>query len=341
MKIVIAGYNTCCFNKSGGVQVRIKKIYELLSKQNDIEVEFFRPMETDINTVDILHLFMLLPEYYNLVCKAKKRGIKIVLSTIIPLENNYKIDIYRYIINKLPILNVYKMTFKILSCVDALIVETKSEFNFIAKHYGVDKKKMVIIPNGVDRNFYQGTDIYKKIGGYKNYVLHVGRFDDNKNQLNVIKALKGTDIDVVFIGGADNCDLTYISRCKHEASGDAHFHFLGWVDSDSNLLRSAYANAKVFVFPSYKETFGLVLLEAAINGCNIAMSNTLPILDYHVFDDAYLFNPNNVNDIRKKINEAFNSEENKQIKNRIIETFSWNSVISKHIMLYKSLLKES
>ena len=117
MKIIIAGYNTCCFNKSGGVQVRIKKIYELLSKQNEIEVEYFRPMETDFDKVDILHLFKLEPEYYNLVRKAKNKGVKIVLSTIIPLEGGYKIDIYRCLINRLPMLNVYKMAFKILSCI--------------------------------------------------------------------------------------------------------------------------------------------------------------------------------------------------------------------------------
>lgn len=338
MKVVIAGYNTCCMNPIGGVQIRIKKIYELLSKRNDVDVEYFRPMETNFNGVDILHLFKLEPEYYKLVRKAKNKGIKVVLSTIIPLEKGCKIDIYRHFVNRLPVLTVYKMSFKILSCVDTLIVETQEEMRFIVRHYGIDKSKIVIIPNGIDTNLYKGRDIYDYIGGGKEYVLNVGRFDENKNQINVIKALKGAGIDVVFIGGAEIGDSSYFYKCKNIVDGDGHFHFLGWIDNNSNLLNSAYANAKVFVFPSYKETFGLALLEAAINGCNIAMSKTLPILDFHTFDGAYLFNPKNENDIREKIRAAFNSDKNEKIKNRVIEMFSWNSILEKHMMLYHSLL---
>lgn len=338
MKIVISGYNTCCMNPSGGVQVRIKKIYELLSMNKNIDVEYFRPMETDFNNVDILHLFKLDPEYYNLVQKAKIKGVKIVLSSIVPLEGGLKIDLYRKYINRLPVLNVYKMAFVILSYVDVLIVETPKEADFISKHYGFDKRKIVVIPNGVDINSYKGHDIYDKINGQKDYVLHVGRFDENKNQINVIKALKGTGIDVVFIGGGDNENSAYYDECKRLAADDSHFHFLGWINNDSNLLKSAYSNAKVFILPSFKETFGLVLLEAAICGCNLAISKSLPILDFGIFDKSYLFNPKDVDDIKEKVGNAFVTVRNDTIKDKVLELFSWNAIIDKHIKVYKTLL---
>lgn len=339
MKVVLTGYNTCCLNHTGGVQVRVKKIYELLSQRKDIEVEYFRPMETDFESVDVLHLFKLEPEYYSLVLKAKSKGIKVVLSSIVPLHGGSKIDLYRRFINKLPILSSYKMSCSILNNVDSIIAETFGEKSFIATHYGINHKKIEVIPNGIDINNYQGEEIFNHIGGRKDYVLVVGRFDSNKNQLNVIKALKGADINVVFIGGEDSGKADYFNKCKETVANDSYFHFLGWIDSNSNLLKSAYANAKVFAFPSYQETFGLVLLEAAVTGCNLAISNTLPIHGFHVFDDASLFDPSNIDDIREKIMKAYNSSSSNIWKQRVIDTFSWDTIIDSHIRIYEDILK--
>ena len=337
MKVVITGYNTCCLNHSGGVKNRVKEIYEHLSKCNELQVEYFRPMETEFENVDILHLFKLEPEYFNLVRKAKKSGIKIVLSSIVPLYDGWKIDIYRRFINRLPILTVYKMSFSILSLIDKLIVETQTEADFILKHYRVDKNKIEVIPNGIDIYTYDGMDIFERIGNVSDYVLHVGLFHENKNQLRLIKALKGTGIDVVFIGGEENGDSTYFDKCKSLAANDKHFHFLGWSDRGSNLLKSAYKHARVFAFPSFQETFGMALIEGAAAGSNIVVSKTLPIHDFHVFDDALFVDPNDENSIRQGVLEAFNTPLNTNLQKRVINFFSWESVIDKHIKLYSSL----
>ena len=47
MKILIDSYSTCTQNKSGGVQVRINKIVDLLKKEN-ITVDFFDKFKTNI-----------------------------------------------------------------------------------------------------------------------------------------------------------------------------------------------------------------------------------------------------------------------------------------------------
>ncbi len=339
MKIVITGYNTCCLNKSGGVRVRVQKIYELLTKREDVEVEYFCPMTTDLMSCDVLHLFKLEAEYYNLVVKAKSEGKKVVLSSVVPLQDGAKLEIAKFL-NKLPLLTIYKMQQQILEHVDCIIAETPKEADFICKHYFVDRRKIRVVPNGIDVEAYGGDSIYEKIGGKKDYILQVGLIHENKNQINTIKALKGTGIDVVFIGGENNGDMRYWDICKREAGQDSHFHFLGWVDSKSNLLKSAYANAKVFVFPSYKETFGLVALEAAMAGCNLAISKTLPIHDFHVFDKCWQFDPSDINDMREKILSAFSTSKSDELRNRVIRDFSWDNIIDTHIDIYKSVLQK-
>jgi len=339
MKVVIAGYNTCCFNKSGGVQVRIKKIYELLSKENNIEVEYFCPMTTDITTCDIIHIFKLEPEFYNLVRKAKSIGIKIVLSSIITTESSYKYKLYHYVLNRLPVMSTYKMIESILQNVDAVIVETKKESQFLIDNLKIQKSKVHIIGNGIDLNDYCGNEIFDKLGGRRDYVLQVGAIDRNKNQINTIRALAGTNLDLVLIGGPSDEKEGYIEKCRAEAiKYNVNVHFLGWIDNGSPLLSSAYYNASVFVCPSFHETFGFVILEAAIAKCNIAMSSTLPILDYGIFEGCELFDPNNPIDMRKKIIKASKKNKTNSLRELTTSLFSWDAIIEKHIQLYYSLL---
>ena len=122
------------------------------------------------------------------------------------------------------------------------------------------------------------------------------------------------------------------------AKGKNNFHFIGWVDNSSLLLKSAYSNAKVFLFPSYHETFGLVLLEAAVAGANLVVSKSLPILDFPSMNVCTRIHPNNVDDIRNKVMNAFVKDKDVNQKNRTLKEFSWKEVVNKHVDLYKGLL---
>lgn len=338
MKILIESYSTCTQNESGGVQVRIKKIVELLRKKN-ITVDFFDKFNTKVIDYDILHIFMLNIENYELIKYAKKNGLKVVISTIVPLINGYKIDIYRKLV-KLPIPTTYKILLQSLQLADLLIVETPAEKKFLIKHYNIDKNKIYIIPNGIEKDEVATRDIYNYIGGKKKYILQVGRFDKNKNQLNTIKALKNENIEVVFIGGPQSKNDKYYKKCQEEAKNKKNFHFLGWIDKNSKIIKSAYKNAELVIVPSFFETFGMVILEAIAAGKKIVVSETLPILEYNIISAENTFNPRNVNDIKKKTIKAFFSENNNINMQNVNENFEWSRIINKHIKCYKEILGE-
>lgn len=338
MKILIDSYNTCNQNKAGGVQVRIKKIVELLEEKG-IEVDLFNKFNTKVKDYDILHIFMLTPENYSLIKYAKNQGLKVVISTIIPLINGIKIDIYRHLI-KIPIPTTYKIMIQSLQLADMLIVETPAEKNFIIKHYKVKENKIHVIPNGMDEIEKKTFDIYKYINRGKKYILQVGRFDKNKNQLNVIKALKNTNIDVVFIGGPQDKRDSYYKKCQKEAEGYENIHFLGWIEKNSPIIKSAYQNAELIVIPSHFETFGMVVLEAIAAEKKVAVSNTLPILEYNIIDKTGTFNPNNIEDIKNKVINIYKSKKNNVDIVNAKRNFEWNSIIDKHIKCYKEVLNE-
>ena len=171
MRVVLQGYNTCCQNKAGGVRERIKKIYTLLN--NELEnVELFNTFSTELQQGDILHVFRLDSENTGLIECAKQRGAKVVISTIINLEDGWKIDFYRRIINKFPIMTTYKLMFKSLRLADSVIVETFAEKTYIQKHYRIPASKINVIPNGIDPIAEYGEEIYELIGGKRKNMFY-------------------------------------------------------------------------------------------------------------------------------------------------------------------------
>ena len=220
-----------------------------------------------------------------------------------------------------------------------MLTQSEAESKFISSAYGIDSSKIHAIPNGVSLSkFVIGEELIRNhLKCYSDFVLSVGRFDENKNQLSIIRALKNKPIPIVFIGGPDPFSLEYYERCKEEATDN--MYFLGWLSHDDPLLVSAYVAAKVVVLASYKETFGNVILEGGLYGSNLAISKGIPILDYNnLRKECFTFNPNDIMDIEIQIELAYNSPVNSSIKKIIADNFTWDAVAKTHISIYESLL---
>ena len=345
MKIVFHAYNTCCQAESGGVQVRLRKIKSLLEEKG-IQVDLFNPYETKLSDYDILHLFMLKEETSEMARNAKRQGLKVVASSITTIYPfSLRISIKRLLqpfLNKLGFYTWDQHLHSLYHQVDHIIAETPEEKRFIQRLYNVDNRNISVVPNGVEELEDSADEIYKILGKKCRYVMQVGRADVNKNLINVIKAVKGAEYDLVVVGGRHPLDSgVYFDQCVKEAEGCDNIHFIGWLKAGSKELASAYRNAQAVVMPSYQETFGLVALEAAMSGCNVCLSKTLPILEFNVFDRNFTFDPRNVNEIRTVLDRAMVTPHNDLTRKRAIETFSWESIIEKHIKIYNNLLAEN
>lgn len=333
MKVIFASYYSCCQNASGGVQNRLRKIASLLQERG-IKTELFNPFETKLEKGDILHVFMLSLDTHFLIQYAKRKGVKVVISTIVPLVGEFKLKIYKSL-SKLPLMTTYKFNRLALLAADALITESQQESEFICKNYNISSKKCYVIPNGIDIKPDCGECINEMQEFRKKYVLQVGRFDQNKNQLNVIKALKNSSYDLVLVGGPG--DQTYYESCLKEAEGCANVHFLGWLKSESPELISAYSHADTVILPSHYETFGLVAIEGASCGAKLILSNTLPIIHYDVFKNCLRVDPNNTDDIKNKVKLSMESDIPSDFSKNVRSFFSWNSIIDQHIKLYNAI----
>lgn len=338
-KILIDTYDTAFQNISGGVRNRILSIVGAL-KKNGLSVEYFEKYKTNIRDYDVLHVFMLKVDSYSLIKYAKENGLKVVISSIVVLDGEKQLRLY-WKLRKLPLMTTYKILFNICNMADSIIAETIQEAKFLEKYYHVPRKKIVIIPNGAERMESESKSIYEKIGKQCEYALEVGRFDSNKNQLSVIKALKNTDIEIVFIGGESSAESKYYKECVELAKNSPNIHFLGWLDHEDEVLKSAFCNSKAIISSSYNETFGLTIIEGIMAGAIPVVSNTLPILDYKSLKNCIRFNPKDVADIREKINFVMKHQSSELGQDKLIDEvsteFSWDKVAMEHIKLYGEL----
>ena len=69
----------------------------------------------------------------------------------------------------------------------------------------------------------------------------------------------------------------------------------------------------------------------------MCLSKTLPILDYNVFDKRLSFSPSSVNQIRSALDLALSMPKNDDVKNKALNTFSWEQIVNQHINIYSNL----
>ncbi|MCG8523316.1 MAG: glycosyltransferase [Pseudomonadales bacterium] len=99
----------------------------------------------------------------------------------------------------------------------------------------------------------------------------VGRFDANKNLSNLLKAAElvhkvDPEFRLALVGG----DVSDLRAVIGGAAIPDYVEVLGRL-TPTELLK-VYRNSRVFVMPSFTETFGLVYLEALSQGCSVICS---------------------------------------------------------------------
>jgi glycosyltransferase involved in cell wall biosynthesis len=119
-----------------------------------------------------------------------------------------------------------------------------------------------IIPNGYSPAPRQGR-------AKRKLVLAVARLFPRKGIQHLIDALCGLDTDWEFIVAGDGPYMDTLRRQATQAR--VPIRFAGFLDRTA--LRALYEEASIMVFPSIRENFPMVLLEAMDAGCAIVSTD--------------------------------------------------------------------
>ena len=181
---------------------------------------------------------------------------------------------------------------------DKVIAISESTKRDIINIYDVDESRIEVICQPVAKNFYLSqTDDTEEIviNGYtlpKDYLLYVGSINARKNLLGVLQALALMPHEqrpmLIVVGNGHE----YRRKCEefiHSKGLENDVRILGNVNSDESLQR-LYRHARVMVYPSFYEGFGLPVVEAALQHTPV-ITSTLSSLPEAAGPDACLVNP--------------------------------------------------
>jgi glycosyltransferase involved in cell wall biosynthesis len=226
---------------------------------------------------------------------------------------------------------------------------TKSE---LEKLFGIPSKNIEVVYNAIDERFLRGhaTEADHQLIAQRYqvsypFLLYTGRISPHKNLVRIIEAfsaLRGElekedkfhDLKLIIIGDelSKHPDLR---RTVIKSGVQNDVRFLGFVPIE--VLRIFYDTAKIFVFPSLYEGFGLPPLEAMVHGTPVVTSNTSSLPEV-VGNAAVLVNPENVFEIMRALHRVLVDQPlREKMKQRSYEQsrkFSWESSARRVLQIY-------
>lgn len=177
----------------------------------------------------------------------------------------------------------------------------------------------------------------------KPYILYIGERRGYKNFNKLLLAFGCTKIlkenfSLVCFGGGPFSANEQKTIFSLSLSNDDIFQLSG----RDLLLSEVYSHARVFVYPSLYEGFGIPLLEAMSFGCPVACSNRSSFPEI-VDDSAEFFNPDDQEEISAAIqNIIFNTDRANFLIAKGYERirhFSWEKCAKQTLKIYENLLQ--
>ena len=229
---------------------------------------------------------------------------------------------------------------------------TKSE---IERLFRIPGERIEVVYNAIDERFLHGHAsqadrelIAERYQVTYPFILYAGAIRPHKNVVRIIEAFSALkselekegqfpDLKLIVIGD-DLSSHPRLRRTVVRSGVQNDVRFLGFVPIE--VLRIFYDVAKIFVFPSLYEGFGLPPLEAMAHGTPVVTSNdsSLPEVTGNA---ALLVNPENVFEIQRALQRALlDSALRTKMKQRGYEQsqkFSWTTSVSRILEIYREV----
>jgi glycosyltransferase involved in cell wall biosynthesis len=226
---------------------------------------------------------------------------------------------------------------------------TKSE---VEKLFGIPGARIEVVYNAIDERFLRGhaSEADRQLLAERYlvnhpFLLYTGRISPHKNVVRIIEAFSALKAELEKEGMFPGLKLIVIGDelSKHpdlrrtvvRSRMQNDVRFLGFVPIE--VLRIFYDAAKIFVFPSLYEGFGLPPLEAMAHGTPVVTSNTSSLPEV-VGNAAVLVNPENVFEIMRALHRVLLDQALRdKLKERGYEQakrFSWDASAQQILRVY-------
>jgi len=246
----------------------------------------------------------------------------------------------------------FQLTRRVLRGAARIVAVSNFTRNEIEKLFEIPPDRIEVIYNAIDERFLHGHAsgaerdlIAKRYQVTYPFLLYAGSVSAHKNVARMIEAFSALktelqrtqsypDLKLIIIGDdlSGNPDLR---RTVVRSGVQNDVRFLGFVPIE--VLRIFYDEARVFVFPSLYEGFGLPPLEAMAHGTPVVTSNVSALPEV-VGQAAVLVNPENVFEIMRALHRVLTDsvlrERMKERGYQQVKKFSWETSVRRILDIY-------
>ncbi|MEI6509147.1 MAG: glycosyltransferase family 1 protein [Bacteroidota bacterium] len=215
---------------------------------------------------------------------------------------------------------------------DLVLATSHQTKNDVVEFFKTDEQKIEVTYQNCDESFSLvvdenlKSDIQKKYNLPERFILSVGTIEQRKNQLTILKAfhrLSSKNLKLVFVGR----QTEYVKQltdflAKNNLEG--RVIFLQQVEHAD--MPAIFQLAKIFIYASEFEGFGIPLLEALRSGVPVLASNSSSLPEVGG-DAAQYFEPGNTNELSEQMRLILNDETKYQsmIENGKVQAEKFNS----------------
>jgi len=280
-RTLLTTYHHAYLKKAGG-EFEIFAVSEKL-KQHGLIADIYGPFSRSLEHYDIVLHFSVHGGGLDLLRYVHERGTPIVLwpnlwlneaaPEIVPLVRDCT-DLARVVVFK-----------------------SEAEQDMFARFFDLPPEKIRRVITPADPVYLKSApaDLFKSLYGLDRYIIGIGIIEPNKNQLSVIRALKGSGMRLVLVGGYR--DEAYYRQCRTEGAADVLF--IDALPARSEILRSALREADAFVECSF-EPPGLSAIEAGLTGARVVVSHSQWTTE-HFGNNVDYCDPSDIDSIRLAI----------------------------------------
>jgi glycosyltransferase involved in cell wall biosynthesis len=343
---VVVHAPTSAFQAPGGGENQLIQTARHL-EDIGIVIRPFSPWEDRLEDARLLHLFGMSREGMELARVAKARGVAVAVSPICWVEPKAIVALAPSRVRAaLDLAKWAAWPFvpqrvgwrrELLDLADAILPNSKAEGRQLARLFGADRRKVRVVPNGVEARFANAdATVFRSRFGPGEFVLYVGRIEPRKNVLNLIRACAVAGLPLVVLGDVVPGHAAYHAACRRDGAG--FVRFLPRVDHDDPLLASAYAASRVIALPTWFETPGLAALEGALAGRVVVITPYGCTREYFGDRVAYA-RPGRVAEIVHALGRAWDEGPDPSLPEHIQNHYLWGAVARTTAEVYDEIAR--
>ncbi len=230
---------------------------------------------------------------------------------------------------------------------DKVVAISQKTKDDIVKYLGTDERKIQVIYQGCHPVFKRNIapEVWERLQNTHSlpgdFILYVGAVNERKNALTIVKSLRDKPYPLLIVGSGNRYFRT-VKQYVADNGMQKRVFFLQHLDMEQ--IAMLYRKARIFIYPSLFEGFGIPIIEALYSKTPVITTSGGVFPEAGGPESIYLSNPLDTGEMSEQIDRLWNDAGLRKIISesgyRYVQKFNDETIAAKWHQLYDEIRKE-